>query len=217
MIRTLIMAKAPIPGTIKTRLRLPPEEAARLQAALISDAAEKALALSLGPVTVAGTPPDRLGQIGPLLPPGVRLFGQAPGELGEKMLAGARRLFEEGSDPVLILGTDAPSLPPESIRRSARALAGDAPHDVAIIGSEDGSYVLLGLRGPHGGLFRGVSWSTDAVYRQTLEGARSLGLRVHEGDPHYDVDTPDDLARLKTELGANPRLSPRVAAALGLR
>jgi glycosyltransferase A (GT-A) superfamily protein (DUF2064 family) len=33
--RLLVMAKAPIPGTVKTRLHLPPEDAARLQAALI--------------------------------------------------------------------------------------------------------------------------------------------------------------------------------------
>ena len=27
------------------------------------------------------------------------------------------------------------------------------------------------------------------LYRETIRKARALGLRVHEGEPHYDVDT----------------------------
>lgn len=52
--RILVMAKAPIPGTVKTRLVLPPRVAAGLQAALIRDTAAKAHFLA--PTTVAGAP-----------------------------------------------------------------------------------------------------------------------------------------------------------------
>lgn len=103
------MAKAPIPGTIKTRLRLDPEDAARLQEALILDTVEKARALFR--TTVAGAPGDRLDLISPLLPKDVRLIPQPEGDLGERMFAGATTLLEESGDPILILGTDAPTLP----------------------------------------------------------------------------------------------------------
>lgn len=214
MTRLLVMTKAPILGTAKTRLRLPPERAAALQAALIRDTVRKAILL--GPVTVAGAPPGELRLIEPLLPAGVRLVAQEGGEdVGERMYSAASALFESGPEPVLILGTDAPTLPPGSIRRAARALGGgrrgEYSHDASIIGSTDGGYVLIGLREPHEALFRGIPWSTEAVYRKTIGKAHALGLSTHEGEPHYDVDTPEDLAHLEEELKADPGRAPYTA------
>ena len=209
--RLLIMAKAPITGTVKTRLRPQPEVAARLQAALIRDTAHKAHALA--PTTVAGAPPDRLHLIQNLLPDNVFLNPQSEGDLGERMLAGARTLFADAPDPVLILGTDAPTLPPEAIGTAANSLD---THDISIIPSEDGGYVLLGLRKPHGAVFSGIEWSTAAVYKQTLRRAKEAALSVYEGDPWRDVDEPGDLARLRKELGACPELAPRTADVLRL-
>jgi rSAM/selenodomain-associated transferase 1 len=206
------MAKAPIGGLTKTRLNLPPRDAARLQAALVRDAVEKAR--RLGPTTVAGEPPDRLDLLSPLLPDGVRLVPQAGGDLGEKMRAAASLLFDEGDEPVVILGTDAPTLTERRIREAAAALTRDDPHDASVVGSDDGGYVVLGLRAPHEALFRGVAWSTDAVYEQTLAQARAAGLSVYEAAPHRDVDTPEDLERLRRELASAPRLAPHTAEAL---
>lgn len=201
------MAKAPVPGITKTRLRLPPYKAAGLQVALVCDTVEKARSLS--PVTVFATPPDKLTLLEPLLPRGVRLLAQSGGDLGERMCAAAARLFEEGSEPVLILGTDAPTLPQASILRAAQAL--EEQYDASIVGSIDGGYVLLGLKEPRQGLFRGIEWSTASVYRETVQKARDLGLRIHEGEPHYDVDVPEDLARLTRELREVPNLAPHTA------
>lgn len=55
--RTIVMAKAPVPGSVKTRLRLDPTRAARLQEALISDTVEKARGIfPSAPATVAVSP-----------------------------------------------------------------------------------------------------------------------------------------------------------------
>ncbi len=207
--RLLIMAKAPISGTVKTRLRLQPEVAARLQAALIRDTAHKAHALA--PTTVAGAPPDRLHLIQDLLPDDVPLIPQSEGNLGVRMLAGARILFADAPDLVLILGTDAPTLPPEAIGTAANSLH---THDISIIPSKDGGYVLLGLRKPHGAVFSGIEWSTAAVHEQTLRRAKEAALSVYEGTPWRDVDEPGDLTRLRKELGACPELAPRTAEVL---
>ncbi len=75
---------------------------------------------------------------------------------------------------------------------------------------------MLGLRRPVGAVFGGVDWSTEAVHRQTLARAEEAGLSVYEGEPWYDVDDPRDLARLREELDARPRLAPRTAEFLGL-
>jgi rSAM/selenodomain-associated transferase 1 len=204
------MAKAPIPGTVKTRLRLDPDAAARLQTALIRDTVEKAL--TLGPTTVAGAPKDSLDLIESLLPQGVPLIPQPEGDLGEKMLSAAGALFAGSTQPVVILGTDAPTLLPQVIRDAAEALT---THDVSIIPSVDGGYVLLGLGGPYEAVFSGVVWSTGEVHGQTVERAVGAGLSVYEGEAWYDVDEPEDLARLADELSAHPDVAPRTAEVLG--
>ena len=208
--RALIMAKAPVPGTVKTRLRLAPEKAAWLEKALLTDAVEKALAV-VGPTTVAGTPPERLDLLAPLLPDGVKLIAQVEGDLGRKMFAAAATLFAESPGPLLILGADAPTLPPEYITGAAHALE---THDASITPSTDGGYVLLGLREPRETLFSRIDWSTGAVQEQTRARAAAAGLSLHETEPWYDLDMPEDLDRLQTELSRRPDLSPRVADVL---
>jgi glycosyltransferase A (GT-A) superfamily protein (DUF2064 family) len=49
-----------------------------------------------------------------------------------------------------------------------------------------------------------VDWSTERVTVQTLERAESLGLRVAQLPPWYDVDTAEDLERLRMELRSLP-------------
>lgn len=205
------MAKAPIPGTVKTRLRLPPGDAARLQTAFITDTVDKAR--SLAPTTVAGTPGDRLGLIRPLLPENILLIPQRNGDLGDRMLAAAYALFDDAPDPVVILGTDAPTLPPDAITEAANSLD---KHDISIIPSADGGYVLPGLRGPHKSVFSEIKWSTPEVNGQTLMRAKEAGLSVYEGAPGCDVDEPADLARVREELKVRPWLAPRTAEMLRL-
>jgi rSAM/selenodomain-associated transferase 1 len=178
---------------------------------LIRDTVGKAR--TLAPTTVAGAPPGRLRLIRNLLPDGVPLIPQPEGDLGDRMLDGVRTVFHQSSEPVVVLGTDAPTLRPSEILKSARALN---THDISIIQSTDGGYVLLGLRRPVDAIFSGIEWSTDAVYQQTLARAEEAGLSVYEGVAWYDVDEPDDLARLWGELGACPELAPRTAEVLRL-
>ena len=71
--------------------------------------------------------------------------------------------------------------------------------------------MLLGLRRPVEAVFRGVDWSTEAVHWQTLERAEEAGLSVQKGDPWYDVDESEDLARHRQEVAERPHLAPRTA------
>jgi glycosyltransferase A (GT-A) superfamily protein (DUF2064 family) len=92
----------------------------------------------------------------------VQLVAQVGRDLGERMFAAVAWLFQEGPEPVLVLGTDAPTLPPRSIRIAALVL--ERGYEASRAGSSDDGYVMLGLREPNEALFRGVPWSTDAVY-----------------------------------------------------
>lgn len=135
MTRVLLFTKAPVPGLTKTRLRLPPESAARLQAALMEDAFEKASALGLGPVPFAGTPADALGLIETLLPAGINLFAQGEETPGSGCSVPHRASSRQDLSP-FILGTNAPTLPIEEILSAGHALQ---THEASIAGSDDGA------------------------------------------------------------------------------
>jgi len=65
---------------------------------------------------------------------------------------------------------------------------------------EDGGYYLIGLRGLHRELFEDMTWSTAHVLPETIRRARAKGLNVACLPPWYDVDTPEDLKRLRASL-----------------
>ncbi len=107
--------------------------------------------MELGPVTIPGTLPDRL-LLEPLLSEkGTKLVAQSGEDLGERMFSAAATLFAQAEPgPVLILGTDSPTLPPDRLRSATRVLKGERPGEsssyyAVLFGSTDGGYVLLGL------------------------------------------------------------------------
>ncbi len=117
---------------------------------------------------------------------------QPSGDLGDRMHTAFR--LHCASGPLLLIGTDCPVLRPSHLRKAARALIdGD---DAVFYPAEDGGYVLVGLRRPQPALFDAMTWSTAEVMSETRTRARSLGLRVREFETLWDVDVPDDLARL---------------------
>jgi rSAM/selenodomain-associated transferase 1 len=201
--RILVIAKSPIPGEVKTRLELPPRLATDLQCAFIEDVVRKALCVA--PVTVAGA--GDLSLVRPLLPEGVPLIPQIE---GERMLGGAKALFDRGEGQVVIVGTDAPTLPVEHIREAAEVL-GD--YDASIVRADDGGYVLIGIKEPHETLFRGIEWSTERVYRQTVDAAQGAGISLYELPGWYDVDIAGDLERLGEDHLLD-ELAPRTAEIL---
>ncbi len=52
---------------------------------------------------------------------------------------------------------------------------------------------------------------------QTRDRLRQLEVPFHELPVAYDVDTPDDLDRLRTDLAARPELARRCAALFASR
>ena len=68
-----------------------------------------------------------------------------------------------------------------------------------IIPSEDGGYVLIGLRRYADDLFTEVPWGTERVMEETRLRLRNLGWRWHELPERWDVDRPEDVERLRLE------------------
>ncbi|HXW28879.1 MAG TPA: TIGR04282 family arsenosugar biosynthesis glycosyltransferase [Xanthobacteraceae bacterium] len=186
-----ILAKAPLPGLVKTRLvpALGPQGAARLQRALVARTVETACSASTGPVTLwTSLDPDH--EIFTALASrfDLRLARQNDGDLGARMLAAI------AAGPTLVIGNDCPVLTPHHLREAAAALR--EGNDAVIIPAEDGGYVLIGLRQPQPALFCAMRWSVPTVLAETRRRLAQCGLRARELAALWDVDVPEDLDRL---------------------
>jgi len=189
-----ILAKAPIPGFAKTRLipAIGAHAAAVLQERLTARAVRTAVDAKIGPVTLWCTPDCAYRTFRELAAQfAIRLREQPTGDLGARMLSAMR------DGPSLVIGTDCPALTPPLMQDAARALRS---HDVVLVPADDGGYVLIGSNMPQPGLFNDIAWSTAQVMAQTRERARTLGLRVYELAPLWDVDVDSDLARMEREF-----------------
>jgi rSAM/selenodomain-associated transferase 1 len=197
----IVMVKAPRAGAVKTRLTPPLSgaQAAALAACFAQDTAA-AVRRVVPEVIVAYDPPDGRGQLQDLLADDKLLWLEQRGDgLGERLTAAAARAAALGRGPVVIVGTDSPTMPPTFVERAFASLS-SGESDVALGPTEDGGYYLVGLREPFGGLFRNVEWSTPRAYAQTAENVARAGLRLLELPRWYDVDTPADLLRLRDEM-----------------
>jgi len=207
----IVMVKAPVPGTVKTRL-VPPltaDSAAALAAAFVQDAVRNARLIA--DVLIAYSPADGNLLLESLLPDGLYWTAQRGDDLGKRMGAAMADAAGSGFSPLVVIGTDSPTLSPACIAEAIQTLQSGIA-DVVFGPTEDGGYYLVGARQPQPGLFGGVAWSTEAALTQTAANAARLNLRCHLLPAWHDVDTGEDLARLRQEMDADPAIRERVPA-----
>jgi uncharacterized protein len=197
-VRIAVFAKAPVAGAVKTRLAtlLGPEGAAGLHAGLVRHALSTAVQSRLGPVELWCAPDashpffERCAHEF-----GVALRSQEGADLGERM----RRAFDAAlgaRSSLIVIGSDCPVLREADLRAAFEALRS---HDAVIAPAEDGGYVLVGLSRPAPALFDGIDWGTSAVIGQTRARLASAGIEWKELATLWDVDRPEDYARLQRE------------------
>ncbi|MGH2363856.1 MAG: TIGR04282 family arsenosugar biosynthesis glycosyltransferase [Chloroflexota bacterium] len=206
----LVMAKAPFPGEVKTRLAevIGAAAAAELQcaflldtlAALASGAWAAGVAARVGLVT-----PDRrhAAALRALVPANVELVVQPrPG-----LMAGIAHAFawaaEQGIALLAVTEADSPSLPASHVAAAFELLA-EIRRGIALGPCDDGGYYLVAGSALDAGsaadLFEGQRYDSSTICGQTVARARLLGLHAALGPTWYDVDTMDELGRLRREL-----------------
>jgi rSAM/selenodomain-associated transferase 1 len=212
--RTLVvMAKAPRPGMVKTRLAqtLPTEAVTVFYCCLLDDTLALARSLNLGDVEVAIMCPESdVDELAQLAGSDVSVVAQK----GEGLAAGLTSVFahfsENGQRRTIAFNSDSPHLPGAVLERAFEALA---TCDVVVGPTYDGGYYLVGAKAAHPGLFNGDGMGTSNALDTLLERVRSLGLSVSLADPFYDIDVMSDLIRLDTELKQqSPPRAARTAA-----
>jgi uncharacterized protein len=197
-----IMAKAPRPGTVKTRL-CPPlravEAAALYRCFLLDKIAAVGTLMGTRPV-IAYTPDDAHAEFDELAP-GFALVPQHGHDLGARLHATLANLLAAGHAGAIAVDSDTPTLPSAFLQQAVNCLSEPGP-DIVLGPTEDGGYYLIGVRLAHRELFDDVPWSTSSVLEVTRRRAAASGLQAAYLPSWFDVDTPDDLERLRTMLDA---------------
>jgi rSAM/selenodomain-associated transferase 2/rSAM/selenodomain-associated transferase 1 len=198
-----VMAKAPVAGLAKTRLipALGAVQAARAQRRFTLNTVQVAQAFTHDgklPLVV-WCAPDHHHRLFRALKArkGIDCQAQPPGDLGHRMAHAFQQHFATSPQPLplLLVGTDCPTLSPGHLQLAATALS---THDVVLIPAEDGGYVLIGMRRFVPQAFEQVDWSTPQVLEQTRTRLRQAGASWAELPALWDVDEPADWLRLQT-------------------
>ncbi len=202
----VVFARAPRPGTVKTRLvaHFGTEAATALYRAMLHDclalAQTAAREIEACQVCVAFTPADAFAP-GPhsltAFWNGERM-PQSDGDLGLKMRGAFEDLFARGAEKIVLLGSDSPDLPPEFIAQTFAALR---EADLVFGPARDGGFYLIGAsRTLPPSLFDNVPWSAPETLERTLDNAGRLGLSFQLVPQWDDVDDADDVLRLAWRL-----------------
>jgi uncharacterized protein len=205
----VIMAKAPRPGAVKTRLvpGLSPEAVTDFYCCLLDDTL--ALAWSLSGVDVAIMCPDSdVNELAHVAGNRASVVSQT----GEGLAAGLTSVFAHFPGVhhrrTIAFNSDSPHLPRSVLEKAFETLAA---HDVVVGPTHDGGYYLVGAKASHPTLFANDGMGTSSALDRLLARARSLKLSVGFADPFYDIDVADDLTRLASELRLAPARAPRTA------
>jgi rSAM/selenodomain-associated transferase 1 len=190
--RIVIFAKAPVPGSVKTRLipALGEAGAAQLAFEMLQATVGEACAAGLGMPELCATPRSEHASWQPFLPGAqVSLADQGEGNLGVRLARAASRVVEAGEN-ILLIGTDCPALGSHRLRSAASALA---TNDAVIHATVDGGYALLGLRRFDPSLFQEIAWSGPTVAADTIRRIEALGWSLAVRETLRDIDEPEDL------------------------
>ena len=196
-----VIATAPVPGRVKTRLCPPctPMQAARVAEAALADTVDAvrqvAAAWCGGALRTVllwdGPDPGYRGD-------GFEVVPQSAGDLGERLAAGFRAL-----GPGLVVGMDTPA----AVAVAAEGLRAVAAGRACLGPAVDGGYWAIGLPdgAPYDEVFRGVPMSTATTGEVQRARLGAVGLEVVPLPEARDLDTFADLLHART--GATQRLS----------
>ena len=228
----VIMAKAPRPGAVKTRLTpsLSPVAVTDFYCCLLDDTLALARSLKVSGVEVAIMCPESdVNELAQLAGREVSVVAQK----GEGLAAGLTSVFAQFAPDyrskdyqredyqaeehrrdahhqrVIAFNSDSPHLPRSVLEDAFETLAA---HDVVIGPTHDGGYYLVGAKAAHPTLFAGDGMGTSSALERLLARARTLELSVGFADSFYDIDIAEDLTRLAAELRLAPARAPRTAA-----
>ena len=194
----ICFTRVPKPGVTKTRLLpiLTGNQCAMLHTAFLQDLSGVYRQLEAD-LFVAYTADPNWDMLQHIFPQATGFFPQEGSDLGEKMYNSLGLVLAQGYDAVILTGADLPLMTAAHLRSGFEALSGA---DITLGPTSDGGYYLVGMKAPHREIFQNQSYGGATVLENTVAAANSAGLAVTLAKTCDDVDTPEDLKHLLTQL-----------------
>lgn len=213
----LVLAKAPVPGKVKTRLCPPatPDQAARIAAAALLDTLDAVLAVPHVMPVVALT--GDLAHAVESTEVTARLrattvLAQRGATLGQRIAAAyADATAMVGDLPVLQIGMDTPQVDARLLGQCLDLLDGDGVDAVFGLAADGGWWTLGVRRSALADLIADVPTSCPYTGARTLAVLRAAGCRVAELPELSDVDTWEDATKVAADVPGG-RFAAAVAA-----
>jgi len=192
----LIFVKLPEKGSVKTRLAKDLDHGfvQTLYRNFVFDMLETLAKADL-PIIIYFHPPESGAAVSGWLGGNYLYVPQNGSDLGERMKNAFKDAFERGFSRAVIIGSDIPDLKISILDMAFNSLHAN---DMVIGPSADGGYYLAGFRSDSflPDVFKGISWGTDTVLKDTLKILREKNCSAHFLPELRDVDTLEDLKAL---------------------
>ena len=202
-----IFAEPPIAAAVTTQLvpELGAERAAELAEAFLEDTVAMVRTLSWAECIIAATEAFERSYFKP-----EEVWLQSEGDMGER-LEKVLRLALKRKPIVLAIGADSPGLPGAYLQSARDALQ---RADAVLGPSADGGFYLIGLKDCPVGMLEGIQWSHSTTLAATTHKLEQFGMKTVLTNPWFDIDSHEDLERLRRMLANDPSSAPRTAELL---
>ncbi len=192
----LMFVKYPADGKVKTRLAqdLGDQVIREIYKCFVEDLVDMLDDFGAD-IAVLFDPPDAREQFGQWLGSERKFLAQTGDDLGQRMRNAFCRAFSNDYKRVVIIGSDSPDMPPILIECGLESLN---DNDAVIGPSSDGGYYLIGFstEGFLKEAFEDILWSSEEVYRVTIDKLQKHKRKLCILEQWHDVDTLEDLKSL---------------------
>jgi len=197
----ITFVKAPVPGTVKTRLQadLEPEMVAEIYKAFVTEIISQCARLKDVDRLLGCAPAknhDFLRETAKKYK--LKSFNQRGATLGDKIINAFKDHFRKGYTEIVLIGSDSPTIPLGYIKKAFTALE---KNDFVLGPCCDGGLYLIGAKNKIiPGIFQDIPWDTSNVLNKTLDNIEPLEMKLFLLPFWYDVDTIAELRFLKRHL-----------------
>lgn len=197
----IIFVKAPIPGTVKTRLQadIGPERAVKIYKSFVTGVLTECSRLRGIDRFLGCTPTQEDGYLSDLAAEyKMRTFDQEGKTLGKRIYNAFRHCSERGYSDIVLIGSDSPSIPADFIKQAFNELK---KNDFVIGPCFDKGLYLIGAKSTSvDEIFRIIKINTGNDVNGILEKIGKTKIKLSMLPFWYDIDNIDDLEFLKAHL-----------------
>ena len=197
----ITFAKAPIPGTVKTRLQadIGPKRAVKIYRSFVTGILTECSSLKGIDRFLGCTPTQEDGYLSDLAAEyKMRTFDQEGKTLGRRIYNAFKHCSERGYSDIVLIGSDSPSIPADFIRTAFNELK---KNDFVIGPCFDNGLYLIGAKSTSvDEIFRTIKIDTGKDVNGILKKIGKTKIKLSMLPFWYDIDNIEDFEFLKAHL-----------------